>query len=65
MTLQNLNIEELEDLLMEETKRFTSSLHDGTPQNEKNMIRARIDRIVQIIEERQGRSKSSPEASRR
>jgi len=66
MLIQNLNLEELQELLMEETKRFTAALHNGTPQIEKNKIRDRIDNIVELIEEKQhknDRTSSTPETA--
>ena len=51
-SLQQLNIAELEELLMEETKKFTSAFHDGTSQDQKDIIRKRIDDIQQLLEKR-------------
>ena len=52
LSLQQLNTTELEELLMDETKKFTSSLHDGTPQAQKDILRKRIDDIVLLLEQR-------------
>ena len=54
-SLQQLNITELEELLMNETKKFTSALHDGTSQAEKDILRKKIDDIVLLIEQRKQR----------
>jgi hypothetical protein len=51
-SLQQLNTTELEQLLMDETKKFTSALHDGTPQEQKDILRKRIDEIVLLLEKR-------------
>jgi len=51
-SLQQLTIAELEELLMEETKKFTSAFHDGTSQDQKDIIRKRIDDIQQLLEKR-------------
>ena len=52
ISLQQLNIAELEELLMEETKKFTSAFHDGTSQDQKDIMRKRIDDIVLLLEKR-------------
>jgi predicted RNase H-like nuclease (RuvC/YqgF family) len=66
MSIHDLNIDELQELLMQETKRFTAALHNGTPQYEKDRIRKEIDHIVQVIEERQNKnSSSSPQSAPR
>ena len=51
-SLQQLSLAELEELLMEETKKFTSALHDGTSQEQKDVMRKRIDDIQQLLEKR-------------
>lgn len=64
-SLQQLNIAELEELLMNETKKFTSALHDGTSQEEKDILRKRIDDILQLLEKRKqmNADKSNPSGS--
>ena len=52
MSLQQLNTTELEDLLMNETKKFTAAFHDGTSQEQKDIMRKRIDDLVLILEKR-------------
>lgn len=37
---------------MEETKKFTSAFHDGTSQEQKDIIRKRIDDIMILLEKR-------------
>ena len=54
-SLQQLNITELEELLMDETKKFTSALHNGTSQEQKDIMRKRIDDIVLLLEQRKQR----------
>jgi hypothetical protein len=49
-SLQQLTTAELEELLMDETKKFTSAFHDGTSQEQKDIMRKRIDDIIRLIE---------------
>ncbi len=55
-SLQQLKITELEQLLMDETKKFTSALHDGTPKEQKDILRKRIDEIVVLLEKKTQRN---------
>ena len=37
---------------MEETKKFTSAFHDGTSQEQKDIMRKKINDIQQLLEKR-------------
>ena len=59
-SLQQLNIAELEGLLIKETKKFTSAFHDGTSQEQKDILRKKIEDILQLLEKRkQGNANQS------
>jgi hypothetical protein len=52
MSLNNLSNAELQNLLMEETKKFTAAMRDKISQPEKDKLRKRIDEILKLLEER-------------
>jgi hypothetical protein len=52
MSLDNLSSAELQNLLMEETKKFTAAMRDKLSQAEKDKLRTRIDEILKLLEER-------------
>jgi hypothetical protein len=52
--LQRMSEEELQDLLMKETKMFTSGMRDGWSGEEREKIRYRIEEIQRLIESRSG-----------
>ena len=52
MLFQNLSTSELENLLIEETKRYTSSLRGSRVIEEKEKIRLRIEVLIKALSER-------------
>lgn len=58
MSLSNLSISELQDLLMEETKKFTVAMRDKLSQDEKDRIRKRIEDIQKLLEEKKHKDNS-------
>ena len=52
MLFQNLSTSELENLLIEETKRYTSSLRSNKLLEEKEQIRLRIEVLIKALSER-------------
>ena len=52
MSLDNLTITELQNLLMEETKRFTSALREGCSIEEKEKMLKKIEEIQKLLEEK-------------
>ena len=52
MLFQNLSTSELENLLIEETKRYTSSLRGRSVVEEKENIRLRIEVLIKALSER-------------
>ena len=50
---------------MDETKKFTSALHDGTPQEQKDILRKRIDEIVLLLEKNTQRDTDRSTAAER
>jgi hypothetical protein len=51
MLLQNLSTPDLENLLIVETKKYTSSLRDGNAE-EKEQVRLRIEVLIKALYER-------------
>jgi hypothetical protein len=51
MLFQNLNTSELENLLIEETKKYTSSLRSNQTE-EKEQVRLRIEVLIKALSER-------------
>ena len=51
MLLQNLSTPDIENLLIDETKRYTSTLRDGKA-DEKEQIRLRIEVLIKVLSER-------------
>ena len=43
MTLVKLSTQELRQVLMEETKKLTSAIREGTPLNERDELKKRIE----------------------
>ena len=52
MTLVKLSTQELRQVLMEETKKLTSAIPEGTPLNERDELKKRIEEIQRLLEER-------------
>lgn len=52
--LQRMSEQELQELLMKETKMFTSGMRDGWSCEEREKIRYRIEEIQQLLESRSG-----------
>jgi hypothetical protein len=52
MSLNELSTAELQELLMVETKRFTTGMRDGTSSDNLQKTRLQINEIVSIIEQR-------------
>ena len=61
MSLSSLSIAELQNLLMEETKKFTSTLRQGYSREEKEKMHLKIEEIVKILEEKKEKN-SSPDS---
>jgi hypothetical protein len=55
MSLANLTIAELQNLLMEETKRLTTAMREGYSSKQKEEIKNKIDQIIQALEEKNPR----------
>ena len=51
MLFQNLSTQELENLLIEETKKYTSNLR-GNLNNELEQVRLRIEVLIKALNER-------------
>ena len=51
MLFQNLSTQELENLLIEETKKYTSNLR-GNMNNELEQVRLRIEVLIKALNER-------------
>jgi hypothetical protein len=56
MSLTNLTVTELQNLLMEETKRLTTALREGSPVSEKEEIKNKIEQIIKLLEEKNSRN---------
>ena len=52
MSLANLTVTELQNLLMEETKRLTTALREGHTVEKKEEIKNKIEEIIKILEEK-------------
>jgi hypothetical protein len=52
MLFQNLNTSELENLLIEETKKYTSYLRGNRITEEREQLRLRIEVLIKALEER-------------
>ena len=52
MSLSNLTIAELQNLLMEETQKFTRALREGCSIEEKEKMRQKIEEVQKLIEEK-------------
>ena len=52
MSLANLTVSDLQNLLMEETKRLTTALREGYTTEEKEEIRKKIEQIIKALEEK-------------
>jgi hypothetical protein len=52
MLFQNLNTSELENLLIEETKKYTSYLRGHNVPEEREQIRLRIEVLIKALSER-------------
>ena len=52
MLFQNLSTSELENLLIEETKKYTSSLRSSNTMEEKEQVRLRIEVLIKALSER-------------
>jgi hypothetical protein len=51
MSLANLPVSELQNLLMEETKKLTTALREGYVNSKKEEIRNKIEEIIKVLEE--------------
>jgi hypothetical protein len=56
MSLTNLSIAELQDLLMEETKKFTLLMRGEDTGEDRDKIRYKIEKIQRILEEKMERN---------
>ena len=52
MSLANLTVAELQNLLMEETKKLTTALREGFMATEKDEIRNNIEEIIKALKEK-------------
>ena len=60
MSLDNLTIAELQSILMRETKKYTSCLREGCPQEEKDELRKKIDMILKLLQEKKEKKGFNP-----
>jgi hypothetical protein len=58
MSLANLTVGELQNLLMEETKKLTTALRKGFTATEKDEIRNKIEQIIKSLEEKNSKNGS-------
>ena len=52
MSLSDLNLAELQALLMEETKKFTVAMREGWSLDKKDLIRTKINEIMQELDKK-------------
>jgi len=52
MSLANLTIAELQNLLMEETKKLTTALREDYASQKKEEIKGKIEQIIKLLEEK-------------
>jgi len=57
MSLANLTVTELQNLLMEETKRLTTALREGYASEKKEEIKNKIEQIIKILEEQNSKNR--------
>ena len=57
MSLANLTVAELQNLLMEETKRLTTALREGYAVEEKEKIKNKIELIIKILKEKNSKNR--------
>jgi hypothetical protein len=50
MNLAKLTESELQNLLMEETKKFTTALREGNSTEQKEQHREKIEEIIKLLE---------------
>jgi hypothetical protein len=55
MNLAKLTESELQNLLMEETKKFTTALREGNTPEQKEENRKKIEEIIKLLEARKSR----------
>jgi hypothetical protein len=63
MSLSNLNPAELQNLLMDLTKQYTTCLRKGCGTDEKKELKEKIDEIVRILEESKTKNDSGANVS--
>jgi hypothetical protein len=56
MSLAHLTVAELQNLLMEETKRLTTALREGHAAEEKEKIKNKIEQIIKILQEKNSKN---------
>ena len=59
MSLEHLSIAELQNLLMEETKRLTTALREGFTRDQKEEIKNKIEKIIAALEEKNSKNGST------
>jgi len=52
MSLANLTVAELQNLLMEETKKLTTALREGYSATEKEEVKNKIEEIIKVLQEK-------------
>jgi hypothetical protein len=63
MSPNNLSISELQDLLMEETKKLTQAIRDRLPTTDREQLRQRIQEIHILLEERRAQDGAQAEGT--
>ena len=57
MSLANLTVAELQNLLMEETKRLTTALREGHTVEKKEEIKNKIEQVIKILKEKNSKNR--------
>ena len=55
MNLAKLTESELQNLLMEETKKFTNALREGNTAEQKEESRKKIEEIIKLLESKRSK----------
>ena len=63
MSHNNLSTSELQDLLMEETKKLTQAIRDRLPVEEREQLRKKIQEIHMLLEERKEKDGTQTEGT--
>lgn len=65
MSLTNLSTGELQDLLMEETKKLTTAIREAYPREDRDDLRKRIQEIQRLLELRKEKDDKENDATLR